>query len=205
VAYPGKAKLTNPTHEILVLLLKTGERFVVDVTAAQFGFSEVVAPWQDYVDQRAESYGIFQRSGLQETATYGCMKQDHEAGGLINQVSINGYLAEFWLREFVHDTLVQWLLEKDSTASKVMLLPEEDFQTACKDGEEHLSKKIDGFLASTARKGTIWEAARKANTMEKLVARVNRWSEGVSEENLDLVLGLFEMVSRTKQYGLPRV
>ncbi|KAL2060846.1 hypothetical protein VTL71DRAFT_8898 [Oculimacula yallundae] len=42
----------GPTHEIIKVTLRSGEEFAIDITAPQYGCSDIVVPWKLYEGQR---------------------------------------------------------------------------------------------------------------------------------------------------------
>ena len=44
----GDTLNTDYKHSVLLVTLKTGEKWVLDVTRAQYGWTELISPWEQY-------------------------------------------------------------------------------------------------------------------------------------------------------------
>lgn len=50
-------------HSILKVILKGGTEWALDLTAAQYGYKEILLPWKDYIKERVKSTALVSHYG----------------------------------------------------------------------------------------------------------------------------------------------
>ena len=125
---PGGMKVVEKSgwnHTILRVTLKSGERYAIDLTGAQYGYQEDCMPWDDYFATRVEAIVDIKPHG-------------HAKDRLANEARSKGFplsLLQGLGAYFANDlrlSIVMW--EKSGGDTKVLLtLPEKEFKAKKED------------------------------------------------------------------------
>ena len=75
----GQIDATDYAHSIIRVTMKTGEKYVIDLTGAQYGWYETIIPWHTYEKNRVQPIREVQRFGY--TRKF-CEERAAKSGGL---------------------------------------------------------------------------------------------------------------------------
>ena len=111
----------NCSHVVLKVTTKAGNSYALDITGAQYGYYEIVVPWNLYVNSRVEK--------VKESWPFGEWEGDFLAEKFLEEGSAHGALKELNKHRTLcmNSALVDW--QKDNMPlSAILKLPEDAFQ-----------------------------------------------------------------------------
>ena len=111
---------TNKYHTIIKITTRTGEVYALDMTGAQYGWTECIVPWEVYVESRVEEViDVFSFGGIKVW----CNMDTEKRGGRYKWVcGIKVLFAQ------VVDGAVMLWQKGNMLTTNLFRLPEQDFQ-----------------------------------------------------------------------------
>jgi hypothetical protein len=135
-------------HEVLKLTLRSGERFVVDLACAQYGYSEPVMRWKEYNELRV----LFEYpgSGLCAPKALGQLDVDDYSlermffvfDKMLNGKKVPGSQAMDYL-EVINGLMLEWQAEEKLSIKGLLKLSEPQFQRKKNDLVDYLDWRLD--------------------------------------------------------------
>lgn len=150
---------TDYNHDIIKITTRTGEIYALDMTGAQYGWTECIVPWSHYVKSRVREVKNVVPFG--ETKVW-CLKRAKETGGQYKTVhDIKVLFAQ------VVDCAVMFWQRANILTTDLFRLPEQEFQkkqASLLDAVEELLQKEKAFQES---QGTFESKGGFSNGFEK--------------------------------------
>ena len=138
-----KIDTTDYRHIIIKITTRTGEVYALDMTGAQYGWTECIVPWKLYVESRVRKVEKVVPFGETKVWYY---KRANDIGGQYEWVScIHELFAE------VLDGAVVFWQRSNITATNLVRLPEQEFQkkqASLLDAVEDLLERQKAFRKS---------------------------------------------------------
>jgi hypothetical protein len=106
-------------HSILRVVTRDGQAFAVDVTAAQFGWTEIMVPWEVYFAQRVRS--------VHETMSFGTFA-DLDKGIAAKKDYVGGIQeARIKISKSLSGIVSEWLRKKTLTPTQLLDLSDDEY------------------------------------------------------------------------------
>lgn len=172
-------------HEVYRVTLKTGEEYVLDITGAQYGFDQVVMPWDEYLILRAGRVHHVSRNGFQEAKLDAYMKMARARGR--DKYNTNLYediLKQQWLFPVIRTSLLAWLVDvKNMTLPVVLQVPTYPYRMAMDKFAAVLDEDIVKLLAQAEKQVGVAKMAELEGTREKMIDRCKAYHAGDANGN----------------------
>ena len=142
----GVADVRDPRHVVLKLTLKNGEKYALDMTGAQYGWTDTITSWNSYEASRIRSITDEWKFG-QTLIDLEQQVQSRDASKMLAHI-INSSFMDI-MNNAIENYSTQWL---QGMTIRIMLgLPEEDFRASRSQFIQELRGGLERFRALSER------------------------------------------------------
>ena len=111
---------TNHAHSVIRVVLKNGEKYILDLTGAQYGWQEILTPYNEYQQSKIRL--------IKEVLPFGgtrqfCKERAEDSGGMAKW----NHQADIGFETALNDLLKQWQ-QRNMSLTTLLKLPDDQFR-----------------------------------------------------------------------------